>query len=161
MSGYRMEMKNIFKRMKYAMFILLGIIAVSIVIGGIILAALSPGEIDQYKNNDGEILKDSISEKIFVDINGTKQGMIIKGKNKNNPVLLFVHGGPGMPEYFLNQDYPTGMDEYFIVVWWDQRGAGLSFNKEVDKETVTAEQLIEDTISVTNYLIMERENIFQ
>ena len=49
--------------------------------------------------------KKIVDEKIFVDINGTKMGMIIKSKDISNPVLLFVHGGPGMPEYFLNYSY--------------------------------------------------------
>ena len=39
----------------------------------------------------------SISEKIHVNINGVSQGMFIKGNNMDNPILLFLHGGPGMP----------------------------------------------------------------
>ena len=65
---------------------------------------------------------------------------------------MFVHGGPGMPEYFMNQDYPTGLEKYFTVVWWDQRGAGLSYNSSIDKSTMNYNQFVEDTISVTNYL---------
>lgn len=45
-----------------------------------------------------------MAEKCFVEINGVKMGMIIKSKNISNPVLLFVHGGPGMLEYFLTKD---------------------------------------------------------
>jgi pimeloyl-ACP methyl ester carboxylesterase len=66
-----------------------------------------------------------LSEKIHVDTNGVKQGMFIKSRDVNHPVLLFLHGGPGMPEYFLTQRYPTSLEEDFTVVWWDRRGAGL------------------------------------
>ncbi len=52
-------------------------------------------------------------------------GFFIKGQNKSNPVLLYLHGG--MPDYFLPEQYPTGLDEIFTVVWLEQRGAGLSY----------------------------------
>lgn len=93
-----------------------------------------------------------LSEKTRVDINGVKQGMFIKSRDVNHPVLLFLHGGPGMPEYFLTQQYPTGLEEDFTVVWWDRRGAGLSYRPDIPRETMTVEQSIADTLAVTNYL---------
>jgi len=94
----------------------------------------------------------SISEKTHVTINGVEQGMFIKSKNEENPVLLFLHGGPGMPEYFLTGSYPTGLEELFTVVWWEQRGSGLSYSADIPPETMTVEQLVSDTLEVTNYL---------
>ncbi len=94
----------------------------------------------------------SISEKNFVNINGVKQGMFITSQDVTNPVLLFLHGGPGMPEYWLTERYPTGLENYFTVCWWDQRGAGLSYSPDIPRETMTYEQLISDTLEVTNYL---------
>jgi len=44
------------------------------------------------------VLVGSISEKIHVEVNGVRQGMFIKSRNPSNPVLLFLHGGTGMPE---------------------------------------------------------------
>jgi pimeloyl-ACP methyl ester carboxylesterase len=76
--------------------------------------------------------------------------MFIKGKDSSNPVLLYLHGG--MPDYFLTQDYPTGLDDYFTVVWWEQRGSGLSFSSDIPPESVNPDQLVADTLSVTNYL---------
>ncbi len=93
-----------------------------------------------------------LSEKIRVDINGVKQGMFIKSRDVNQPVLLFLHGGPGMPEYFLTQKYPTGLEEDFTAVWWDRRGAGLSYSPDIPRETMTVEQSIADTLAVTQYL---------
>lgn len=93
---------------------------------------------------------DSITEKLFIDINGAKQGMFIKSKDGTHPVLLFLHGG--MPEYFLTDRYPTGLEEYFTVVWWEQRGAGISYNPTMPRESLTLEQLISDTLELTNYL---------
>jgi len=79
-----------------------------------------------------------------------EQGMFIKSKDVNNPVLLYLHGG--MPDYFLTQKYPTGLEDYFTVVWWEQRGSGLSYSADISPETMTLEQIISDTLGVTNYL---------
>jgi pimeloyl-ACP methyl ester carboxylesterase len=127
-----------------------------------VLFAWSPGQPQPFLNENGEPLADSLSEKIHVEINGVEQGMFIKSRNIHNPVLLFVHGGPGMPEYWLTQRYPTGLEEYFTVVWWEQRGAGLSYDPDIPPETLTAEQFIADTLEVTGYLLKRfgREKIY-
>jgi pimeloyl-ACP methyl ester carboxylesterase len=103
-------------------------------------------------------LAGSISEKIRVRINGTDQGMFLKGRDKTKPVLLFLHGGPGMPEYAISRKYPAVLEDDFVVCWWEQRGTGLSYHPGIPLETMTFEQLISDTIEVTNYL---RERFLQ
>ncbi len=94
----------------------------------------------------------SICEKTFVQIGGVRQGMFIRGADTTNPVLLFVHGGPSFSEYFLVEKYPTGIEDYFTVCYWDQRGGGLSVTPEVTKESLTLRQHAADMIGVTNYL---------
>ena len=117
-----------------------------------LLLVWSPGKSEPFLDENGNLLAGSISEKIRVNINGVDQGMFIKSKDINNPVLLFVHGGPGMPEYWLTQRYPTRLEDHFTVVWWEQRGAGLSYNPDISPETMTTEQFVADTLEVTNYL---------
>jgi pimeloyl-ACP methyl ester carboxylesterase len=126
------------------------LVCVLILVG--VLLAYSPGKPAPFLDENRNPLVGSISEKIQVNINGMEQGMFIKSKDINNPVLLFVHGGPGMPEYWLTQRYPTGLEDHFTVVWWEQRGAGLSYSADIPPETMTAEQFISDTLEVTNYL---------
>ena len=116
----------------------------------IFLLVNSTGKPELFLDDKKNILINSVSEKGFIEINGGKFGFFIKGKNINNPVLLYLHGG--MPDYFLTQDFPTGLDEIFTVVWWDQRGAGLSFNALLNRNTVNIDSLIEDTREITNYL---------
>jgi len=124
------------------------LVCVFILVG--VLLACSPGKLEPFLDENGKSLPGSISEKNFVDINGVQQGMIIKSKDITNPVLLYVHGG--MPDYFLTQKYPTGLENYFNVVWWEQRGSGLSYSTNIPQETMTLEQMISDTLAVTNYL---------
>lgn len=135
-----------------AMWIILGFfIATALFVLGILLA-WSPGQPQPFLDKDGRLLAGSLSEKIRVEINGVEQGMFIKSKDISNPVLLFVHGGPGMPEYWLTQRYPTGLEDHFTVVWWEQRGAGLSYNPDIPSESMTTEQFVADTLEVTRYL---------
>ena len=110
----------------------------------------SPGRPTPFLDANGKPLPGSISEKIHVNINGVEQGMFIKGRDSGNPVLLYLHGG--MPDYFLTQDYPTGLDEDFTVVWWEQRGSGLSYSSDIPPASVNPDQLVADTLSVTEYL---------
>jgi pimeloyl-ACP methyl ester carboxylesterase len=133
------------------------LITVSVVLAGLLILAgvlllWSPGKPEPFVDENGRLLAGSISEKIRVDINGVEQGMFIQGKDAANPVLLFLHGGAGMPEYFLAQRYPTGLEEYFTVCWWERRGAGLSYRAGIPPETMTVEQMIADTLAVTDYL---------
>lgn len=117
-----------------------------------ILLIWSPGKPQPFLDASGKTIAGSISEKIYVDVNGVKQGMFIRGKNKNNPVVLFLHGGPGMPEYFLAEKYFSKFEENFTVCYWEQRGCGLSYQSDNASKSVTTEQLVSDTIAATNYL---------
>ena len=127
---------------------------------GIFLYWSYPGKPKSFVDKTGRPLPGSISEKIYVKINGVKQGMILQSKDQRKPVLLFLHGG--MPEFFLTQHYPTGLEDIFTVCWWEQRGAGISYDANTLRETMTVEQMIGDTLEVTNYLRQRfgKEKIF-
>jgi pimeloyl-ACP methyl ester carboxylesterase len=128
------------------------VVVVSVLgLGGLLLLR-SPGTTQPFLDANGAPLAGSISEKTFVTINGLKQGMVIRGRHESNPVLLVVHGGPGMPDYFLTEQYPTQLEDLFTVVWWDQRGAGLSYQPAIPAASMTVEQFISDTLAVTDYL---------
>jgi pimeloyl-ACP methyl ester carboxylesterase len=129
--------------------------AISVVLACILilvgaLLVISRGKPNPILAANGGPLEGSISEKIYVDINGVKQGMILQSRDPKNPVLLILHGG--MPEYILTEKYPTGLENDFTVVWWEQRGAGISYSPDIPKESITQEQLIADTLAVTQYL---------
>lgn len=131
--------------------------AFGVMLGAILILAVCTianwgGKVQPFEDEEGNIMEGSIAEKRFIEVNGVKLGMFIRGKDIHNPVLLFLHGGPGMPEYFLKDDYPTHLEDYFTVVWLEQRGAGISYDSHIDPKTITMEQFIEDDIEVTKYL---------
>ncbi len=126
----------------------------TLILTGAVLRLLrlwGPGNPDPFVDDNGHPLPGSISEKIRVNVNGMQQGMFIRGKDVTNPVLLYVQGG-SLPDYFLTERYPTDIEDYFTVCWWEQRGAGLSYKPHMPRETLTLEQFISDTLEVTNYL---------
>ena len=129
------------KRIMYALLLI--IIALFILM--IIVFPPSSGKI---KNPDN----DAVCEKTFLDVNGTKLGMIINGAKKENPVLLFLGGGPGIPEYWLEYEYPTDIDKLFTVCYLCYRGTALSFDTKLSPETMTPEQFVNDAVQVTDYL---------
>ncbi|MGF1518845.1 MAG: alpha/beta fold hydrolase [Nodosilinea sp.] len=121
----------------------------------LVLLVISPGRPSPIVNEQGHPVVGSISEKIRVTINGVEQGMFIRGRDATKPVLLFVHGGAGMPEYFLAQQYPAALEtleEQFTVCWWERRGAGLSYAASLSPQTITTEQMVSDLLAVTDYL---------
>jgi pimeloyl-ACP methyl ester carboxylesterase len=101
---------------------------------------------------DGRRRPGSIAEKVSVPINGVQQGMVMRGEDATKPALLWVHGGPEMPDYVLTQQYPPRVEDLLTVAWWDQRGAALSYHRDVPPESMTIEQFIDDTLAVTDYL---------
>lgn len=146
-------LKNPFARrmVRIMLIILAALLGCAVLLTGWLLI-LSPGRVEAYRDQNGTILAGSISEKTFVNIGGAEQGMFIKGKNTENPVLLFLHGGPGMPTYFLSKQYPARLEDNFTVCYWEQRDAGISYSPDITAESMTAEKLVSDTIEVTNYL---------
>jgi pimeloyl-ACP methyl ester carboxylesterase len=132
------------------MLIIFSTLLVCLIIFGGAILVFSPGKAIPFLDESGIPLMGSISEKVFVNINGVEQGMFIKSKDATNPVLLYLHGG--LPDYFLTRKYPTGLEDYFTVVWWEQRGSGLSYSADIPMETMTLEQMISDTKELTNYL---------
>lgn len=99
----------------------------------------------------GEPLTGSVAELITVPIGGHDQTMMIRGRSSENPVLLYLAGGPGGTDMgAIRAD--VSLEQEFVVVTWDQRGAGKSYSALDPAETLTLGQTIADTIEVTNYL---------
>jgi len=101
---------------------------------------------------NGVVIKNSIASIERVELGGTKQSLLIRGNDINNPVLLFVHGGPGTPYDGLAYRFQARLEEKFIVVQWAQRGSGKSYNFSAIKKTITIEQILKDGHELMKYL---------
>ncbi|MBE9067399.1 alpha/beta hydrolase [Leptolyngbya cf. ectocarpi LEGE 11479] len=100
---------------------------------------------------NGEPLPGSITELRAIPIGGHHQTVMIRGKQQKNPVLLYLAGGPGGTDLgAMRAD--TSLEQHFVVVTWDQRGTGKSYAAMEPVETLTLNQMVKDTIELTNYL---------
>lgn len=93
-----------------------------------------------------------INEFMYVEINETKQWINIYGKNKNNPVLLYLHGGPGSSTSEIDYAFTRKWADIFTVVTWDQRNCGKSYNKSQNNITLTKDMLMEDGKEMTEFI---------
>ena len=94
----------------------------------------------------------SISELKKVDINGENLEVMIRGSNRNNPVIIFVHGGPCCSEIPYVRKYQENLEKDFTIVHYDQRGSGKSYEFWEDYSMVTAAAHMDDLIALTEYI---------
>ena len=101
---------------------------------------------------DGNEVPGSIAELSAPEIGGRAVPMMIRGHSLDNPVLLFVAGGPGGSELGAMRRHLPELEEHFTVVTYDQRGNGKAYPQLDPTDTVTLEAAVDDTIAVTEYL---------
>jgi pimeloyl-ACP methyl ester carboxylesterase len=80
-----------------------------------------------------------------VMLGGVEQWVLIRGYDVENPVLIFLHGGPGSPGIPYARYSMGGLERHFTVVTWDQRGCGKSYNAGIDPGSITLERMLSDT----------------
>jgi pimeloyl-ACP methyl ester carboxylesterase len=96
-----------------------------------------------------------IDDAKYVEVGGIEQWITIRGEDRNNPVLLFLHGGPG------DATNPWGYAgfrlwlKHFTVVQWDQRGAGrtLGKNRNAPPQAITVNRLAQDGVELAEWLL--------
>jgi len=97
-------------------------------------------------------IEDSITPPQYIELGGLKQAVRVVGDDTDNPVLLLLHGGPGFTEMALFSEYNKDLEKKFIVVNWDQRGAGLSHTTNIPDSTMTLEQFVNDAHELAAWL---------
>ena len=93
-----------------------------------------------------------IQENKYITINGIEQYLQIRGEDRNNPIILWLHGGPGFPLTYLTYYYQTALEKDYTIVCWEQRGCGRTFYRNKGNNNLTIEQLLADTDEVVDYL---------
>jgi pimeloyl-ACP methyl ester carboxylesterase len=86
-----------------------------------------------------------------VTLGGSEQTILVRGQDRTNPVLLFVHGGPGFAQLPIAARISDQLERRFVVVHWDQRGAGASC-AGTDFAAVTREQIVADALELSEQL---------
>ena len=121
-------------------------IAIVIITIGLLLILFIPSRTPQIVGNN------SVASIQRVKLGEIDQYIMIRGKDLNNPILLFLHGGPGYSQISFARKYQEELENHFIVVNWDQRGSGKSYTFSIPNETMTRQQFIEDSKELIDYL---------
>jgi pimeloyl-ACP methyl ester carboxylesterase len=126
----------------------LGLAIAAIVIGNFValcVLALRPASTPPI---DGE---NAIASLETISLGGVDQTILVRGRNRSAPVLLYIHGGPGFAQIPLARFYSDALEEQFVVVHWDQRGAGASCDG-TDFDALTLDGIVDDTIELSQVL---------
>ncbi|MBM7618835.1 pimeloyl-ACP methyl ester carboxylesterase [Bacillus tianshenii] len=116
-----------------------------------------------FKKRDFVIPETGVDEVRSIRIGNMDQTVLIQSYDISNPVLLFIHGGPSMPLPGVSsrgKDYTIVTNtrelvKHYTVVFWDQRGTGKSYQKNISQETMNFEQFLQDAIEVVDYVRKE------
>lgn len=112
----------------------------------------SPGTTAPITDAAGRPLAGSIAELTRVRIGGHDLSMMIRGDSTTLPVLLMLAGGPGGTELGAMRHHGQLLEHDFVVVTWDQRGTGKSYDQLDPTSTLTVAGAVSDTLEVTRYL---------
>jgi pimeloyl-ACP methyl ester carboxylesterase len=105
-----------------------------------------------FEDAAGRAIPGSIAALEEIELGGLRQWVLIRGRDATNPLLLFLHGGPGMPAMYLAHAFQRELEKDFVIVHWDRRGAGKSFNRTVPADSLTDAQLLADALELVSYL---------
>jgi len=89
-----------------------------------------------------------------IPLGGIEQAILVQGAKESNPVLLFLHGGPGVPiiPFVRDVDAHAKLQKHFVMVYWDQRGAGHSYHANIPAESMNIAQFLADTHKLVQIL---------
>lgn len=110
-----------------------------------------PPSVPPVLGADGQEVAGSVSKLVRVEIGGNEQWIELRGADPDNPVLLYISGGPGQSDLALSRALLQPLEADFTLALWDQRGNGLSY-ASFDGEAITLDRVVADTVEVTNYL---------
>ncbi len=130
----------------------IAIVVAAAVIGLAVAAGARRPSTPAIRDGSGRWRPNSIASLEKVRIGGSEQWLLIRGADRNKPVLLFIHGGPGLPLMPLAHEFEAGLEQDFVVVQWDQRDSGKSYSRSVDPSTLNEEQFISDTAAIIKLL---------
>ncbi|MCA9670802.1 MAG: alpha/beta hydrolase [Myxococcales bacterium] len=87
-----------------------------------------------------------------VTLGGVAQQILARGDDATLPLLLWLHGGPGNSEIPLSHVYGPALERHFIVVHWDQRGAGRSYAASAPPRDMSVDRFVRDSKELALWL---------
>lgn len=126
------------------------------IVAAILLAAVAgmlawPARTPPVTGTDGRPVPGSVAELVQVRLGGHEQWIQVRGASRDLPVLLYLSGGPGQSDLAYSRVLLEELTRDFLVVGWDQRGAGKSY-PSLGPATLTLDRAVADTVELAEYL---------
>ncbi|WP_019867770.1 alpha/beta fold hydrolase [Methylovulum miyakonense] len=97
-----------------------------------------------FTDAEGRMIPGSIATMETLAIGGVPQSVWFRGVSQANPILILLHGGPGISESALFRHFNPALEQHFLVVYWEQRGAGRSYHADIPPESMTISRFVSD-----------------
>ena len=110
-----------------------------------------------FTDAHGRLLPDSIATMERILLGGLPQSVWFRGVSPSNPVLILLHGGPGASEAALFRSFNAALEQHYVVVYWEQRGAGRSFSRDIPPQSMTIARFVRDLDELVDF-VRERFN---
>jgi len=100
------------------------------------------------------LIRPSLEEQVYLKVGGIYQWIDVKSNDRRNPIVLFLHGGPGNPYSPFADSMFAGWERDYTIAQWDQRGAGRTYAKNGTsvEPTMTMERMVADGLEVSEFL---------
>lgn len=96
-----------------------------------------------------------VDEGVYIPLGGQEQYLLIRGRNVENPVMIWLHGGPSSPDAMVNYIFQNDLIDDYTIINWEQRGCGRTYFRNMKKdpanETVSFEQAQSDLDALVDY----------
>jgi len=141
--------------MRILKILAVAVLGIIVMVGVAAGSALSYRAYRQHQNREALAIHtpNGIEQSMYVEIGGLRQWVQIRGEDRGNPVLLFVHGGPALSMIPFSYRSMRPWEKDYTIVSWDQRGAGRTYflNGGADNTATGMDQIINDGIQVAEF----------
>jgi pimeloyl-ACP methyl ester carboxylesterase/membrane protease YdiL (CAAX protease family) len=132
------------------MWLIVGVVAVAE--GWLPTRKFRMGRTAPFRGADGRILPNSIAEVQYLPLGGIAQWVMTRGENLDNPLLIVLHGGPGMSEMGFFRRFNAVLERHFTLIHWDQRGTGKSFDRDIPESSMTLDRFVADLDELVEFV---------
>lgn len=124
-----------------------------VIISVVALIAISVLVLRLINSNKNKInTENGIQESTYIDIDGMKQYIQIRGENTENPVMIFIHGGPASPMGYVSAYYQRELESELTIINYDQRGCGRTYYANDCNANANIDLLVHDLNAIVEYV---------
>ncbi len=130
-------------------------VGLTVVVIAVVLTWTARTHTAPFIDQQGKQITGSIAEQRFMSVNGDQHYVLLRGRDRKAPILLYLHGGPGFTGMPFVRHHNSDLENHFVMVHWDQRATGKSFKPGTDPNSLNLELYVEDLDDLVNQLRIE------